>query len=150
VARSACTERCRTRSAGASTSTSTSQPPRPALRRSSTSPSSSGSTLSGIENAFEEDGSIEIIARHQDDSIRLDVTGSAGQLDGSVFVNGALFATVTGDASNPTIASATGDPLTLGEWLVLRHIVDGAEDVFDFIEDLVDPVDELVLLAIIL
>jgi hypothetical protein len=107
-------------------------------------------TLSGIENAFEEDGSIEIIARHQDDSIRLDVTGSAGQLDGSVFVNGALFATVTGDASNPTIASATGDPLTLGEWLVLRHIVDGAEDVFDFIEDLVDPVDELVLLAIIL
>jgi len=107
-------------------------------------------TVSGIENAFEQDGSIELIARHLDDSIRLDVTGSAGQLDGSVFVNGALFATVTGDATSPTIASATGDPLTLREWLVLRHIVDGAEDVFDFVEDLVDPVDELVLLAIIL
>jgi hypothetical protein len=107
-------------------------------------------TLSGIEDAFEEDGSIELIARHRDDSIRLDVTGSGGQLDGSVFVNGALFATVTGDPSSPTILSATGDPLTLREWLVLRRIVDGAEDVFDFLEDLVDPVDELVLLAIIL
>jgi len=107
-------------------------------------------TLSGTEDAFEEDGSVELIARHHGDSIRLDVRGSAGQLDGSVFVNGALFATVTGDASSPTILSADGDPLTLREWLVLRHIVDGAEDVLDFIEDLVDPVDELVLLAIIL
>ena len=107
-------------------------------------------TLSGIEDGLEEEGSVELIARHQDDSIRLEVTGSGGQLDGSVFVNGGLFATVRGDASSPTIVSATGDPLTLREWLVLRHIVDGAEDVFDLIEDLVDPVDELVLLAIIL
>jgi len=57
---------------------------------------------------------------------------------------------VTGDAGDPVIASANGDPLTLGEFLVLRHIVDGVEDVFDFLEDLLDPVDELVILASIL
>jgi len=107
-------------------------------------------TVSGIADGFEEDGSIELIARHHDDSIRLEVTSDGGQLDGSVFVNGAPFATVKGDAASPTIVSATGEPLTLREWLVLRHIVDGAEDVFDFVEDLLDPVDELVLLAIIL
>ncbi|MGD2045931.1 MAG: hypothetical protein PVH96_06895 [Gemmatimonadota bacterium] len=107
-------------------------------------------TVSGVDDNVEGDGTVELTVRHADDSIRLDVEGEAGQIDGSVFVNGSLFATVTGDASDPDIASATGDPLTLRELLVLHRIVDGAEDVFDFLEDLLDPVDELVFLAIIL
>ena len=64
--------------------------------------------------------------------------------------DGALFATVTGDAEDPVIASATGEPLTFLQLLALRRIVDGVEDVFDFLEDLLDPVDELIILAIIL
>lgn len=107
-------------------------------------------TVSGVDDNVEGDGTVELVVRHADDSIRLDVEGEAGQIDGSVFVNGSLFATVTGDASDPDIASATGDPLTLREILVLHRIVDGVEDVFDFLEDLLDPVDELVILAIIL
>ena len=106
--------------------------------------------VSGVDDEVEGDGSVELTVRHRDDSIRLSVENENGQLDGSVFVNGALFATVTGDPSDPVIASATGEPLTLGELLVLRHIVDAVEDVFDFLEDLIDPVDELVILAIIL
>jgi hypothetical protein len=107
-------------------------------------------SVSGVEEGVEGDGSVELVVRHRDDSVRVDVDGAAGRIDGSIFVNGALFATVTGDASNPDIASATGESLTLREILVLHRIVDGAEDIFDFLEDLLDPVDELVLLAIIL
>lgn len=107
-------------------------------------------TVSGVKEGVEGEGTVELIARHGDDSVRLDVDGSGGQIDGSIFVNGSLFATVTGDASHPDIVSATGDALTLREMLVLHRIVDGAEDVFDFLEDLLDPVDNLVLLAIIL
>jgi hypothetical protein len=107
-------------------------------------------TVSGVEDEVEGDGSVELTVRHADDSIRLSVESENGQMDGSVFVNGSLFATVTGDASDPVIASATGEPLTLGELLVLPHIIDGVEDIFDFLEDLLDPVDELVILAIIL
>jgi hypothetical protein len=91
-----------------------------------------------------------LLVRHRGHSMRLDMAGRAGQLDGSVHLDGALFATVTGDAGNPTILGATGKPLRLGEALVLRHIVDTVEDVFDLLEDLVDPVDEIVILGIIL
>jgi len=78
----------------------------------------------------------------------LDVDG--GQLDGSVYRDGNLFATVTGDAGDPTILSASGEPLTLPDVLVLHHVVDTAEDAFDFLEDLVDPVDDLVVLGVVL
>jgi len=107
-------------------------------------------TVSGIDGQHDGDGAVELIVRHRDDSIRVAAETLNGEIDGAVFVNGSLFATVTGDADDPVIASATGEPLTLGEILVLRHIVDGAEDVFDFLEDLLDPVDELITLAIIL
>ncbi|MDH3205685.1 MAG: hypothetical protein OEO79_03695 [Gemmatimonadota bacterium] len=107
-------------------------------------------SVTGIEEAVEGDGHVDLVVRHRNDSIRLAVDGQGGQIDGSIFVNGRLFATVTGDASDPVIASGSGEPLTFRELLVLRHIIDGVEDVFDFLEDLLDPVDELIILAIIL
>jgi len=78
------------------------------------------------------------------------MTGAAGQPDGSILLNDELFATGGGDAESPTILSADGDPLTFDEQLVLHRVLDTIEDVFDFLEDLVDPVDELVLVGIIL
>jgi len=77
------------------------------------------------------------------------MTGAAGQPDGSILLNDELFATGGGDAESPTILSADGDPLTFDEQLVLHRVLDTIEDVFDFLEDLVDPVDELVLVGII-
>ena len=47
-------------------------------------------------------------------------------------------------------AGQGGEPLTLGEGLVLHRIVDTIEDVFDFFEDLIDPIDELVILGMLL
>ena len=107
-------------------------------------------SVSGVEDGDEGEGDVEVTVRHRDHSLRVDVMGEAGQLDGSVFLNGDLFATITGDADEPMILGASGDTLTFGEMLVLRHVIDTIEDVFDFLEDLLDPVDELVILAFIL
>ena len=107
-------------------------------------------TVSGIEEGVEGEGDVDLTVQHGSHSVRLDVSGAAGQVQGSVFVNDNLFATISGSASNPTILSATGEPLTPRQTLVLLHIVDVVEDVFDFLEDLVDPVDEIVILGIIL
>ena len=107
-------------------------------------------TVSGIEEGVEGEGDVDLTVQHGSHSVRLDLSGAAGQIQGSVFVNNNLFATISGNASNPTILSATGEPLTTRQTLVLLHIVDVVEDVFDFLEDLVDPVDEIVILGIIL
>jgi hypothetical protein len=106
--------------------------------------------VSGVQEGVEGEGDVDLTVRHRSHSVRLDVRGAGGQMDGSVFVNGHLFATLAGPAQNPTILSADGDPLTTSEIIVLHHIVDVVEDVFDFLEDLVDPVDEIVVLGIIL
>ena len=106
--------------------------------------------VSGVENDSGEGGEVDLLVRHGDDSFQVDVTGSEESIDGTFLLNGDLFATVSGDPDDPTFTGATGDPLTLPEMLVLGHIVDSTEDVFDFWEDLLDPVDELILIAIIL
>lgn len=106
--------------------------------------------VTGIDESDDEVGQIDITVRHRADSIRVDVEGAAGMIDGTVFVNDAVFATVSGPEDDPVFQDATGQPLTLGELLVLRHIFDVFEDVFDFLEDLLDPVDEIVILGIIL
>jgi hypothetical protein len=107
-------------------------------------------SVSGIEEGTEGEGTVELLVRHRNDSFGVSVVGAGGSIDGSILVNGTLFVTITGDASDPVIASASGEPLTFREYLVLRHILDSVEDVFDFLEDLLDPVDELVILALIL
>jgi hypothetical protein len=57
---------------------------------------------------------------------------------------------VTGNPASPTIKGRDGGDLNWAETLVLRQILDSTEDVFDLFEDLVDPVDELVIIALIL
>jgi hypothetical protein len=104
----------------------------------------------GVRDGVEGEGDVDLTVQHRSHSVRLDVNGSAGVLDGSVFIDGALFATIDGPAATPTILSADGDALTTAETLVLLHVVDVVEDIFDFLEDLVDPVDEIVVLGVIL
>jgi hypothetical protein len=107
-------------------------------------------SVSGVENGNEGEGDVELIVRHGRYTIEVDVTGAAGQLDGSIFVDDELLATVSGDTADPTILSGDGDALTYAEVLVLHRVLDTVEDVFDLLEDLVDPVDELLLVAIVL
>ena len=107
-------------------------------------------SVSGVENESGGGGEIDLLVRHGSDSFQVDISGSSDSIDGTFYLNGELFATVTGDPDEPTFTGATGSPLTWAEMLVLRQIIDSTEDVFDFWEDLLDPVDELVILAIIL
>jgi hypothetical protein len=107
-------------------------------------------TVSGIEDGDDGSGDIDVTVRHRQASIRADVSGQSGVLDGTIYLNGHVFATVTGPEKELVFLGADGDPLTWPELLVLRHIFDCIEDVFDFLEDLVDPVDELVVLGAIL
>lgn len=107
-------------------------------------------SVSGIEEGSDGMGEVALAVQHGSHTLEVDATGSAGQIDGTVSLNGDLFATIIGDAENPTIVSADGDALTLGEQLVLLGVLDTIEDVFDFIEDLVEPAGELVVLGFIL
>ena len=107
-------------------------------------------SVRGVEEGNDGEGDIDVTVRHRDQSLRVDVRGSDNHIDGSVFLNGEVFATVTGDADAPTFLGASGEPLTGLEYLVLGRVFDTAEDVFDFLEDLVDPVDDLILLGVVL
>lgn len=107
-------------------------------------------SVSGVEEGQDGGGHIDVTVRHRDDSIHADVRGDQGVLDGTIYLNGDVFATVTGPEGDLVFLGADGDPLTWPELLVLHHIFDCIEDVFDFLEDLVDPVDELVILGTIL
>jgi hypothetical protein len=88
--------------------------------------------VSGIEEGTEGEGDIDVTVRHGTNSIRVDVTGSDGMMEGTFFLNGDIFATVSGPAEELTILGQGGEPLTFGETLVLHRIVDAIEDVFDF------------------
>lgn len=104
----------------------------------------------GIEDDDDGPGAVELTVSHRQTSIRIEVAGDAGIIEGTVFVNGDVFATVLGPEDEPTFLGAGGDPITVEEMLVLHRIFDSVEDVFDFLEDLLDPVDDLVFLGIVL
>ncbi len=108
-------------------------------------------SVRGMEDGGDDgSGSVDITVRHRSRSLRVDVTGEGGTLDGSILLDERLFATVSGPADDPVFLGADGEPLRPGEVLVLLRVVDAVEDVFDLLEDLIDPVDELVLLGFIL
>lgn len=107
-------------------------------------------SVSGIEEGEDGAGHIDVSVHHRDASIRADVSGDDGVLDGTIYLNGDVFATVSGPEDDLVFLGADGHTLTWPEMLVLRHVFDSIEDVFDFLEDLVDPVDELVVLGAIL
>lgn len=108
--------------------------------------------ISGIEDGNDEGpGRIQITMENRFDTVEVEVEGDATGLEGTVRVNGAVFATVTAvHGEEPVFANAAGGNLTAVELKVLVHIMGIVQDIFDFLEDIVDPVDDLVLLGMIL
>lgn len=104
----------------------------------------------GEKDHGDEHGSVDLLVRHGDRSFRVDVTSDNHALAGTIDLNGSLFANVSGTSANPIFETPEGDPITGGNALVLLRMYDIAEDVFDLFEDLVEPVAELIILAIIL
>jgi hypothetical protein len=107
-------------------------------------------TVRGVEGESGEGGEVDLLVKHGGDSFSVEVSGDDDSIEGAFKLNGEVFATISGDPDDPTITGATGGELTWAEFLVLRQILDSTEDVFDLFEDLLDPVDELVILAFIL
>lgn len=107
-------------------------------------------SVSGLEVDGNGSGEIRVFVRHGVDSIQIDVTGSDTELSAEFRVNGELFATATGDPENPEILGAGGEPLSLEEQLVLGHILEAMEDLFEFFGGLLVPAAALILLGIVL
>jgi hypothetical protein len=108
-----------------------------------------GSVL-GMDNGSGESGAVDISVRHGPASLRVDLSGSDTAIDGTFFLNGEVFATVSGDPDNPTFEGADGGDLTFFEVGVLHEMVRVVEGVFGLFEDLVEPIGGLVLIAILL
>ena len=106
--------------------------------------------VSGIEENDDGMGSVDLRVRHGAHELAVEMTGEQGVLDGTVFIDGEAFATITGPEEDPIIANPEGGPLTVSELDVLHRVVHVVEDVFQLLEDLLDPVDEIVLLGFIL
>jgi len=98
----------------------------------------------------DEAGEIDVTVRHGTDSFQLLASVANQTIDGSIRLNGELFATASGPADDPTFTNANGLALSGIEILVLVAIADSVEDVFDLVEDLIDPVDNLVILGALL
>lgn len=107
-------------------------------------------SVSGLEVDGNGSGEIRVFVRHGDESIQIDVTGSDTEFSAEFRVNGALFATASGDPENPTIVGAGGEPLTAEEQRVLGHILEAMEDLFEFFGELLIPAAAIILLGIVL
>lgn len=95
-------------------------------------------------------GGIDLRVRHGADEVALVARTGEGVIDGELRVGGERFATLEGPASDPTVLSADGDALTPREVVYVRAVVDVVDDVFDLVEGLVDPTEDLVLVAVLL
>lgn len=107
-------------------------------------------TVRGAEDGREGDGAISVTARHGATSFRVAVEGDGETIGGTIFLNDAPFVTVSGDVRNPTLRGATGAPVTQQELRVVREVLHAVDDVFALVEDLVRPVEQLLLLGWIL
>jgi hypothetical protein len=104
----------------------------------------------GVERAAGDHGEIDLLVRHGNDSVGVDAIGTDDAIEASFEVNGSLFATARGGHDRPDIRSADGRELSAAELMALGYIVHLTDSVFMLVECLVEPVGELIGLAIVL
>jgi hypothetical protein len=97
-----------------------------------------------------ERSNVDLLVRHGAASFRVHVTSAPDALSGTIDLNGSLFSRVSGTPQQPVFKTSTGEPVGGAEALVLWRIFDITEDVFDLFEDLVEPIGELIIIAVIL
>ena len=93
------------------------------------------------------DGSISLKVKHRSQSLEIGWRVRGGALDGSMRLNGAIFATFSGDTQDPTVKGAGGQPVTEGEARVVLEAVAIVEGVFGLVGCLLDPVHDLIVLG---
>lgn len=104
----------------------------------------------GVDGDEEGDGDIDLTIRHGAHSLRVELTTTGGEVDGTFRLDDRLFVTVSGPQADPMVRGAGGEGLTGAELLLVLHVVDVVDDVFDLVEDLLQPIDNLIVLGWIL
>ena len=104
-----------------------------------------GEKQNGVES-----GSVDLSVRHGAHSFAVDIENTRGTLDGAIHLNDSPFALVSGVAATPIFRKPNGEAIGGAEALVLWRIFDVSEDIGDLFEDLIDPIDELILWAFVL
>ncbi|MFN8573250.1 MAG: hypothetical protein U0132_14455 [Gemmatimonadaceae bacterium] len=102
----------------------------------------------GIPGAPRGDGTIALTITSATDRIQVASTVAAGVLDATFTVNGAVFATATGNPEAPVIRGKDGQELTADELRALGAVVDLAGHIFTMIADLLQPVGALLVIAL--
>jgi hypothetical protein len=95
-------------------------------------------------------GEITLTLRHESNTLRVDLAENDGEFDGVIQLNGKTFVIVTGDSKAPTLRGPAGKPLSALELQVVVAIVKMSDDVFDLVEELVKPVEKLLILGWVL
>lgn len=75
--------------------------------------------------------------------VRYDVTMDDTTMNATIYVNGSIFATLTGDPNAPAVAGAGGADLTAEEEQVLIGLLFVAEGAFEFLGELLAPVSNV-------
>jgi hypothetical protein len=91
---------------------------------------------------------VELTIESGSDKLELSASTAMGQIDASVTVNGAMFATVQGPVANPTIAGEGGRALTQEEWSALAKVVEFTNGVFALLGGLLAPAGVLLAIAL--
>jgi hypothetical protein len=104
----------------------------------------------GDKRGSSEHGTVDLRVQHGQKSFRVDVANDNASLSGDIDLDDTPFATVSGTPDKPVFETPDGQPITGAHALVLWRMFDIAEDVFDLFEDLVEPVAELIIIAVIL
>jgi len=108
-----------------------------------------GHVHSGKSNGAEH-STVDLSVKHSIASFGVQVANDLGVLSGVVKLNDAPFATVSGRDGAPVFKTPSGGDLSPAEGLVLWKIFDVTKDVFDLFGHLIDPIDDLIILAFIL
>jgi hypothetical protein len=96
------------------------------------------------------DGTIKLTLRHEQNTLRVNVSEKNARLDGSILYNGKTFANISGPSESPVLTGPSGEPLTGPELQVVGAIMKVADDVFNLVEELVKPVEQILLLGFVL
>jgi len=107
-------------------------------------------TVRGVQDGREGEGKVSFTAKHQENTLRVELNGTAGTVNGAINWNGKPYITITGPAATPTLRGPSGQPLTPDEVRMVQSVMRMSDDVFDLVEELVEPVEDIVILGWIL
>lgn len=101
----------------------------------------------GIKEGDGGDGEITLTLRHASNSLAVALADTRGALTGRILVDDKLFVNVSGTREAPVVRGPAGETLNESQLELVDAIVKMSDDVFDLVEDLVKPVEHLLLLG---